>query len=56
MEEQEKFTKAFPVPVIAISDDEEDNVDEVFERRWSSKICNECGSSVSHFHPKTFQS
>ena len=48
IKEKEKATKALtiPVPVIEISDEEDNDEDEVFERHWSSKICNECGSSV----------
>ena len=48
LKEKEKATKASTGAVIEISD-EEDNDDEnleVFERHWSSKIFNECGSSV----------
>ena len=46
LKEKEQATKAsaIPVPVIEISDDEDEA--EVFERHWSSKICNKCGSSV----------
>ena len=46
LKEKEQATKvsAIPVPVIEISDEEDEA--EVFERHWSSKICNKCGSSV----------
>ena len=48
VKEKEKVTMTLSVdvPLIEISDDEEE--EEAFERHWSSKICNECGSSVRH--------
>ena len=48
VKEKEKvtMTSLVDVPLIEISDDEEE--EEAFERHWSSKICNECGSSVRH--------
>ena len=50
MKEKEKVTMTLSVDVpilIEISEDDNEE-DEAFERHWSSKICNECGSSVRH--------
>ena len=49
LKEKDQTTKASAicsVPIIEISDEEDNAEDEVFERHWSSKICNECGSTV----------
>lgn len=49
LKEKEETTKASAicsVPIIEISDEEDNAEEEVFERHWSSKICNECGSTV----------